>query len=160
MRISDWSSDVCSSDLGVDQLLLVHLVPVRGPDLRRAVIEVVPRPFVVTRRRTAALARLGRVGIGDPGGLLLAGALAPQGFIPLVVLDAGAVVLRHPGSPRPTGSAGFPTRRSRQGSCRKIGRPASRALAVPAAPWQHAGPPTTEADETVRSEEHPSELQS
>src|SRR3546814_2929637 len=104
MRISDWSSDVCSSDLGVDQLLLVHLGPVLDPDLRRAVIEVVPRPFVVRRRRTAALARLGRVGIGDPGGLLLGGALAPQGFIPLVVLDAGAVVLPHPGSPRPTGS--------------------------------------------------------
>src|SRR3546814_5333029 len=31
MRISDWSSDVCSSDLGLDQWLKLHYMPVGAP---------------------------------------------------------------------------------------------------------------------------------
>src|SRR3546814_4963025 len=45
MRISDWSSDVCSSDLAVDAIFVTTAAPIHGvPPERRARVHFVPNP--------------------------------------------------------------------------------------------------------------------
>src|SRR4051794_8941186 len=78
----------------VDQLVLVHVRAALDADLRRALLEVVLRPVLVAARLAAPAAGAAAVaGVGDPGRLLLAGALAAQRLVLLVVFDARSVVL-------------------------------------------------------------------
>src|SRR3546814_14966043 len=45
MRISDWSSDVCSSDLAVDAIFVTTAAPIHGvPPERRARVHFIPNP--------------------------------------------------------------------------------------------------------------------
>src|SRR4051812_34602154 len=74
--------------------------------LLRAVLEVVDRPVLIAARLAALLGHVlaTRLRVGDPGGLLLAGAVLAQLLVELVVLDARSVVLGHvPGLPREPG---------------------------------------------------------
>src|SRR5690606_38632450 len=92
----------------VDQLALRHRRAALDADLLRLVVEVVLRPLLVGPGPAALAAgrRAGRRGrrVRDPRRLLLAGALAAQRLVLLLVLDAG---VRHP---RPPGSSCGPAR--------------------------------------------------
>src|SRR3954462_8316282 len=94
----------------VDQLVLAHVRAAFDAELLRAVLEVVDRPVLVAARLAALLGHVlaTRLGVGDAGGLLLAGAVLAQLLVELVVLDARSVVLGHvlrvprrPGAKRP-----------------------------------------------------------
>src|SRR3546814_20245149 len=66
MRISDWSSDVCSSDLGQEVSRTVKFGDVAGIDAAKAELEQV---VDILRNR----ARYDRVGARLPRGILLSG---------------------------------------------------------------------------------------
>src|SRR3546814_12514162 len=111
MRISDWSSDVCSSDLPVggaaDVYRLVrHRAGVPDPDARRA--RHVPAPA----RLGVVAAGVHRTGDERASGPRAVAAAQPQGHPPrarlgaaraagLVVLALGYGAARPPGSVRP-----------------------------------------------------------
>src|SRR4051794_25434038 len=85
---------------GVDELVLRHVRATLDADLRGPVLELVLRPVLVAARLAALAAGLAAAArVGDPGGLLLAGALAAQRLVLLVVLDARSVVLGHGSQP-------------------------------------------------------------
>src|SRR5947208_9764267 len=72
-----------------DELVLAHLRTALDPDLARLLQQVLLRPVLVGAGLAAlAAGRAPAAGVRDPRRLLLALALAPQGLVLLVVLDA------------------------------------------------------------------------
>src|SRR5688500_611062 len=81
----------------VDQLSLVHLRAALDPDVGGLLHQLVLR-LVLVLGGLAPLARRpapAGLGVGDPGGLLLARPLLAQRLVGLVVLHGRAMVLRH-----------------------------------------------------------------
>src|SRR5436190_1394624 len=82
---------------GVDQLALVHVRTALDPDLGRALAQLVNGAVLVVLGLPALATDIlaARLGVGDPGRLLLALPMLPQLLVELVVLHGRSVVLRH-----------------------------------------------------------------
>src|SRR4051794_20882763 len=95
---------------GVDELVLAHLRAAVDADLGSALLEIVLGPVLVGTGLAAALAGRCAVRIGDPRGLLLAGALVAERLVLLWILDAGSWALLWHTTGLPSDPAAYPAR--------------------------------------------------